>query len=87
MKLRLTTDGAQFKPSDDDTSSDPQHVAISAMQGLDIDSDGNVLDQQVSQFIRSNVVSFLIIQISSRTEKLTLALESLNVYCLHIIIR
>lgn len=43
MKLRLTTDSAQFKPSDgdDETTADLQHIAMTAMQGLDIEPDDN----------------------------------------------
>lgn len=61
MKLRLTTDGAQFKPSDDDTSGDPQLVAISALQGLDIEPDGSNLDQKVNILKSTNIVFFVIL--------------------------
>ena len=42
MKLRLTTDSTQFMPSEDDVSADLDNVAITTMQGLDVESDENV---------------------------------------------
>jgi len=48
MKLRVTTDSAQFDHPEDDVSAETDNVAITAMQGLDVESDDNASSQQVS---------------------------------------
>jgi hypothetical protein len=49
MKLRLTTDSTQFSQSedDDDVSADLDNVAITTMQGLDVESDDNVSNHRL----------------------------------------
>ena len=58
MNLRLTTDSKQFQPTDNDT--DLQHIAMTALQGLDIEpDDNNLIENKVNSTFCQQACIFL----------------------------